>query len=49
MMNPVRVKLMFTVHRSPLTIRSQFTVIHEVQWLMANSKRMVNASEGGLG
>lgn len=33
----------FTVHRSPLSIRCLFSVIHEASRLMANGKCMVNS------
>jgi hypothetical protein len=35
--------LPFTVHRSPLSMRYQFTVIHEATQLIANGKCMVNS------
>jgi len=47
---------MFTIHRSPLTVRYPFTVIYEAQWLRVNGKcmvngqwTMVNGSEGDMG
>lgn len=46
----------FTIHHSPFTMRYQFTVIHEAQWLIVNSKYTANsqrptangASKGGV-